>query len=134
MHLILAILILGLSVYRLIRYYNKAKKYYKVKGKVVALDKKTVDDAMMGPKYYFAPIIAFTDKYGQQQEIISGEDSPDRPLYTPGTNVTLLVNPDDSSRFIMYSFVEGYLIPVIWIIIGIAIIAIPLIFPKTFES
>ncbi|MDB5192699.1 MAG: hypothetical protein JWQ96_2262 [Segetibacter sp.] len=134
MHLILAFLILGLSIYRLIRYNKKIKKYYKVKATIVGLDQKKVDDAMMGPKYYFAPILAFTDKYGQQQEIISGEDNPDRPLYKTGTDVTILVNPNDSSRFIMYSVVEGYVIPILWILVAFAIIAIPLIFPKTFAE
>lgn len=127
-------LIVGLGIYRLIVYYQKIKTYYKVTGTIVGIDVKEVDDALMGKKYYYAPIIEFTDKYNRRQHMISGEENPDRPLYKEGGSISLLVHPDDSSRFITYDFVGGILIPVIWIIIGIAIPLIPIVFPETFKD
>ncbi len=127
-------LIVGLGLYRLILYYQKIKKYYKVKGTIVGQDVKPVDDALMGKKYYYAPIVAFTDKYNRLQEMVCGEDNPDRPLYKDGASITLLVHPDDSSRFLVYDFVSGILIPIIWILIGIAIPLIPIMYPDVFKE
>ena len=127
-------LIVGLGVYRLVVYYQQVMKYYKVPGTVVGQNVKTTDDPLMGKKYYYAPVVTFTDKYLRPQEMICGEDNPDRPLYKVGSTITLLVHPDDSSRFLMYDFVSGILIPIIWIIIGIAIPLIPILFPETFKE
>jgi hypothetical protein len=129
----ISILILSLSIYRLINYYNKVKNYYKVSATIVGNDIKTVEDTLMGSQYYYAAIVEFTDKDGNIKQLISGEENPGRPLYSTGTKLTILVHPDNSSRFLMFDFVEGYLIPIIWIAIGIAIIMIPLIFPETFN-
>jgi hypothetical protein len=127
-------IIVGLGVYRLVVYYKKVKTYYKVKGIIVGHDVKEVDDQLMGKKYFYSPIVDFTDKYNREQRMICGEDNPDRPLYKVGANITLLVHPDDSSRFLMYDFISGILIPIIWIIIGIAIPLIPIIWPETFAE
>lgn len=127
-------MIVGLGIYRLVLYILKVKKYYKIKGTIVGQNIKEVDDALMGKKYYYAPVVAFKDKYNRPQEMICGEDNPDRPLYKEGAIITLLVHPDDSSRFLMYDFVSGILIPIIWIIIGITIPLIPILFPETFKD
>src|ERR1043165_1476287 len=117
--------IVGLGLYRIIVYHKKVKAYYKVRATVVGTDVKEVDDTLMGKKYFYAPIIEFVDRYKRPQQMIAGEDNPDRPLYKIGNEITILVHPDDSSRFIMYDFISGYLIPIIWILIGIAIPLIP---------
>lgn len=127
-------LIVGLGGYRLVAYYNKVNRYYKVRGTVVGQHVKTTEDPIMGKKYFYAPVVAFTDKYLRPQEMICGEDNPDRPLYKVDSTITLLVHPEDSSRFIMYDFVSGILIPIIWILIGIAIPLIPILFPETFKD
>ena len=88
---------------------------------------------MAGDQHYYSPVIEFTDKNGDIQQLISGEDNVDRPLYREGKTITILVNPNDSTRFLVYDFVNGYLIPIIWILIGIAVIIIPMIFPETFD-
>jgi hypothetical protein len=94
---------------------------------------KTVEDSLMGNQYYYAAIVEFRDKDGNVKQLISGEENPGRPLYSIGAKLTILVHPEDSNRFLMYDVVEGYLIPVIWIVIGVSIAAIPLIFPETFK-
>lgn len=129
----LAALIMGLSIYRLVLYMRKVKNYYRVSATIVGNDIKTVEDPLMGPKYFYAPIVEFTDKDGQQKQMICGEDNPGRPIYKDGAKLTLLVNPTDPSRFLVHDFVNGYLIPIIWMIIGIAIILIPYLFPDTFK-
>ncbi|TDH19839.1 hypothetical protein EXU57_22570 [Segetibacter sp. 3557_3] len=129
----LAALILGLSFYRLYMYVRKVKNYYKVAATIVGNDIKTVEDPLMGPKYFYAPIVEFTDKSGELKQMICGEDNPGRPIYKDGAKLTLLVHPDDASRFLVHDFVNGYLIPVIWIIIGVSIVLIPYIFPETFK-
>ena len=129
----LSILILSLSFHRLIIYNKKSKNYYKAHAVVTGIDIKTTEDELMGKKYFYAAIMEFTDKHGVRQQLISGEDNPGRPLYKVGAKLTLLVHPDDPSKFLPYDFVSGYLIPVIWIIIGVAIVAIPLIWPEVFK-
>lgn len=129
----LSILILSLSFYRLYIYMKKVRNYYKVSATIVGNDIKTVDDPLMGPKYFYAPIVEFTDSNGERKQMICGEDNPGRPLYKDGAKITLLVDPSDSSRFLVQDFVNGYIIPFIWIIIGISIVAIPYLFPETFR-
>ncbi|WP_207492178.1 DUF3592 domain-containing protein [Aridibaculum aurantiacum] len=127
-------IIVGLGLYRLVVYARRVKNYYKVTGTIVGNEVKTVDDALMGKKYFYSPIVSFTDMHGHPQQLICGADNADRPLYKPGASIKLLVHPDDSTRFIMYDFVEGILIPIIWIIIGTAIPIIPMLFPETFKD
>ena len=126
-------IIVGLGMYRLVVYHLKVRRYYKVQAEVTGNSRKEVEDALMGTKYFYAAIVSFIDKYKRQQEMICSEDNPDRPLYKEGTKITLLVHPDDSSRFVMYDFVNGYLIPILWIIIGTAIPLIPIMYPEVFE-
>jgi hypothetical protein len=128
-----AVLILSLSLYRLRNYYNKVKNYYKAAATIVGNDVKTVKDTIMGDQYYYASIVEFTDKDGNVKQLVSAEENPGRPLYSQGTKLTVLVHPADSNRFLMYDFVDGYLIPLIWIAIGISIAVIPLIFPEVFK-
>ena len=130
----LFVIIVGLGIYRIVVYHKKVKQFYKVTATVTGNDVKEVDDQLMGKKYFYAPIVDFTDKYNRPQQMICGEDNPDRPLYKAGQSITLLVHPDDSSRFIMYDYVSGYIIPIIWIIIGIAIPLIPILWPETFAE
>jgi hypothetical protein len=128
-----SILILSLALYRLITYYNKVKNYYKVAATIVGNDVKTVEDTLMGNQYYYAAIVEFTDKDGNVKQLISAEENPGRPLYNQGAKLTVLVHPADSNRFLMYDFVDGYFIPLIWIVIGISIALIPIIFSETFK-
>ncbi len=130
----LSAVILSLSIYRLVVYHNKVKKYYKAPGVVVGTDIKTVEDALMGDKYFYAAIVEYTDKNGQVHQMISGEDNPSRPLYQPGDKMKLLVHPTDPTKFLADDYVGGYIIPFIWITIGVAIIAIPLMYPDTFKE
>lgn len=130
----LSAIILGLSGYRLLAYHKKVKRYYKVPAVVVGNDIKTVGDALMGDKYFYAAIVEYEDKQGQKHQMVSGEDNPGRPLYQPGDKLSLLVNPIDPTKFLVYDFVGGYLIPVIWIIIGLAIVIIPAAYPETFAE
>ncbi len=129
----LSALIISLSVYRLITYVRKARNYYKTQAVIVGNDMKTVDDALMGPKYFYAAIVEFTDNKGERKQMVCGEDNPGRPLYKDGAKLTLLVHPTDPSRFLVRDFINGYLIPFIWIAIGIAIVVIPYAFPETFR-
>ena len=130
---VIPILIFTLSIYRIVMYHKKVKNYYKVSATIIGNDVKTVKGGMAGDQHYYSPIIEFTDREGNLQQLISGEDNPDRPLYTQGKTLTILVNPTDSSRFLIYDFVNGYLIPIIWLLIGIAVVAIPMMFPETFD-
>ncbi len=130
----LSLIILGLAIYRLVVYHQKVKKYYKVPAVVVGTDIKTVEDALMGDKYFYAAIVEYTDKNGNVHKMVSGEDNPGRPLYQPGAKLPLLIHPDDPTKFLVNDYVGGYIIPFIWIIIGIAIIAIPLLYPDTFKE
>ncbi len=131
---LVSIVILGLAFYRLIIYHNKVRKYYKVPAVVVGNDIKTVHDEMMGDKYFYAAIVEYADKQGNIHQMISGEDNPSRPLYKPGDKMQLLVHPTDPTKFLVSDFVGGYLIPLIWIIIGVAVVAIPLMYPDTFKE
>lgn len=128
----IAIFIMGLGIYRFIVYHLKVRKYYKTSAIVIGDDIQKVSDPLQGDKFFYAPIVTFTDRYGQAQQMICGEDSAGRPLYKQGTKLTILVHPHDSSRFLVYDFISGYLIPVIWIIIGAAVVAIPALFPEAF--
>ncbi len=132
--LFLSSVILILSIYRLVVYHKKVKKYYKVHAVVVGTDIKTVEDALMGDKYFYAAIFEYTDKNGTTRQMISGEDNPSRPLYQNGAKLSLLVHPNDSTKFLVNDYVGGYIIPIIWIIIGLAIIIIPSIYPDTFKE
>ena len=129
----LFVLIVGLGVYRLVVYHNKVRKYYPVVGTVIGNDIKTVEDALMGDKYFYAAIVEFTDRNGKTHHYISGEDNPGRPIYKEGSNLNLLVHPEDASKFLVSDIVGGYIIPIIWIIIGIAVPLIPILFPDTFK-
>lgn len=130
----LSAVILTLAIYRLVIYHKKVKKYYKVPAVVVGIDIKTVADEMMGDKYFYAAIVEYTDKHGEPHQMISGEDNPSRPLYQKGDKLSLLVNPDDPTKFLVDDYVGGYIIPIIWLLIGIAIVAIPLMYPDTFRE
>ncbi|MCY7421364.1 MAG: DUF3592 domain-containing protein [Chitinophagaceae bacterium] len=130
----LSLVILSLAIYRLVVYHKKVKKYYKVPAVVVGTDIKTVEDAMMGDKYFYAAIVEYTDKNGQQHQMISGEDNPSRPLYKKGDKLSLLVHPNDPTKFLVNDYVGGYIIPIIWVLIGLAIVIIPAMYPDTFKE
>lgn len=130
----LSSVILTLAIYRLVIYHKKVKKYYKVPAVVVGTDIKSVADEMMGDKYFYAAIVEYTDKNGEAHQMISGEDNPSRPLYKNGDKLSLLVHPDDPSKFLADDFVGGYIIPIIWLLIGMAIVIIPLMYPDTFRE
>lgn len=129
----ISLLILSLAFYRLITYYLKSKKYYRATGIITGNEKRKVEDALMGDKFFYAAVVEFTDKEGIVQKMVFGEDNAGRPMYKPGDKVSLLVHPDDSSKFLEHDFINGYLIPVIWIIIGLAVILIPTLYPETFK-
>jgi hypothetical protein len=112
---------------------KKTKKYYKVSATIVGNDIETVDDPLMGPKHFYSPIIQFVDSNGESRQMVSGENNPDRPLYSDGAKITLLVDPADSSRFLIHDFVNGYLIPIIWIVIGLSVVVVPYLFPNEFR-
>lgn len=130
----LSTVILSLAIYRLVVYYKKVQKYYKIPAVVVGTDIKTVEDALMGDKYFYAAIVEYTDKNGGLHQMISGEDNPSRPLYQKGDKLSLLVHPDDPSKFLVNDYVGGYIIPIIWLVIGLAIVIIPLMYPDTFKE
>lgn len=130
----LSTVILSLAIYRLVVYYKKVQKYYKIPAVVVGTDIKTVEDALMGDKYFYAAIVEYTDKNGELHQMISGEDNPSRPLYQKGDKLSLLVHPDDPSKFLVNDYVGGYIIPIIWLLIGLAIVIIPLMYPDTFKE
>lgn len=112
---------------------KKVKNYYKVPATIIGNDVETVDDPLMGPKYFYSPIVEFTDSDGQIKQMICGENNPDRPLYKAGAQITVMVDPANSSRFLVHDFVNGYLIPFIWIAIGLSVVAIPYLFPDSFK-
>lgn len=130
---LISLLILSLSTYRLIAYIKKTKRYYKVVATVIGNDVKTVDGALIGPQYFYASVVTFTDNKGIQQQMICGEENQGRPIYKEGELITLLVDPANSGRFLVYDFVNGYLIPFIWIAIGISVVAVPYLFPDSFR-
>ncbi len=101
---------------------------------VVGTDIKTVEDALMGDKYFYAAIVEYTDKDGNVHQMISGEDNPGRPLYQNGAKFNLLVHPADPTKFLVNDYVGGYIIPIIWIVIGLAIVIIPYVYPDTFKE
>ena len=101
---------------------------------MIGTDIKTVEDAMMGDKYFYAAIVEYADKNGQEHQMISGEDNPSRPLYKKGDKLSLLVHPDDATKFLVNDYVGGYIIPIIWLLIGLAIVIIPAMYPDTFKE
>ena len=130
----LSLVILSLAIYRLVVYHKKVQKYYQVPAVVVGTDIKTVEDALMGDKYFYAAIVEYTDKNGEIHQMISGEDNPSRPLYQKGNKLSLLVHPDDPSKFLVNDYIGGYIIPIIWLLIGLAIVIIPAMYPDTFKE
>ena len=99
----------------------KNKKYYRTKGVVVDnyLDKVYSSGSHdPGHEYYF-PIIEFTDNNGESVQIQSDNYNPDRPMYEVGTKVSLLVNPEDNTRFIFDEKADRLIIPLVWIGLGI---------------
>jgi hypothetical protein len=130
---ILPVIILSLSIYRIVIYYRKSKNYYKTDAVVVGSNVRTEEDALMGNKYYYSAIVEFTDKQGSLQKMVFAEENPERPLYANGSKIKLLVNPDDPTKFLEYDFITGYLIPIIWIIIGLSIVVVPALFPESFK-
>ncbi|MFL9481413.1 DUF3592 domain-containing protein [Chitinophagaceae bacterium LWZ2-11] len=106
----------------MLRYRFKTNTYYRVNAVVIDNEIRKVSIGMMDYQYYYSPIVKFTDKEGNEQLFTAGQDNPDRPLYLPGTEIKLLVNKDDPSRFIFYDVVDGYVIPIVWIAFAIAII------------
>lgn len=130
---ILPVIILSLSIYRLVVYYRKTKNYFKTDGVVVGAHTRTEADALMGDKYYYSAIVEFTDNKGVTQKMIFSEENPERPLYQTGSKIKLLVNPDDPTKFLEYDFINGYLIPIIWILIGLSIVVVPELFPESFK-
>lgn len=118
-----ALFVIGLACFRLIKYRSKTKKYYRVKGIVISneLNRTIAENATIQSQVYYSPVIKFTDNTGTEQIFTAAEDNPERPLYKPGKEVVLLVNKNDPSRFIFYDVVDGYIIPIIWILFGIAI-------------
>jgi|GEM_PF-4894701 len=118
-----AVFIILLAVIRLVRYHTKTKKYYPVKGLVIDNEaKRTIaENATMHSTTYYSPVIQFIDKAGNKQTFVASQDNQERPLYAVGATVKLLVNEEDPSRFIFHDIVDGYIIPIVWIVIGIAV-------------
>jgi hypothetical protein len=112
---------------------RKTKNYFKTSATIVGNDIETVDDPLMGPKHFFSPIIEFMDSSGERRQLISGENNPDRPLYTAGDKITVLINPADSTKFLIHDYVNGYVIPIIWIVIGLSVVIVPYLFPQSFR-
>ena len=118
----ISLLIIALAVFRLMKYHSKTKTYYRVVGLVI--DNKVEEIAAEMPgvyNTYYYPVIEFTDKQGIEQTYTSSLDNPDRPLYKTGDTVKLLVNHEDASRFIFHDVIDGYVIPILWVVIGIAV-------------
>ncbi len=112
-------LIIVLSLARIFMYYNKTKKYYRATGTVVDQHIDSYSDLMGGGYTHYYPIVEFSDQSGETKKIISSIHFADSPGYKTGTKVQLLINPEDTSRFIFDNKFEGYGVALVWIIIAI---------------
>lgn len=100
-------------------YFNyKNKHYYKATG---IIKENYIDEEInniAGYRHYY-PVVEYTDKDGEILNITSNNYNPDRPMYAVGTKVKLLVNPNDSRRFLFDEKVDRLIIPLVWIGIGL---------------
>ncbi len=117
---ILCLFVVILSAARLFIYQKKVKSYFKTTGVVVDNKKDEYSDMMGGGYTHYYPIIKFTTPNGVTQEIVSSIYFEDRPGYNPNTTVNLLVNPTDSTRFVIENKFEGYGVALVWMALGIA--------------
>gem|GEM_PF-1247124 len=101
-------------------YRDKKKSYYKTKGTIINNYFDTASGFNSGFTYtrYF-PIVEYTDKEGQTVQIQSDNFNQDMPMYQVGTQVSLLVNPDDNTRLLFDDKVEEITFPLIWIGLGL---------------
>jgi hypothetical protein len=120
-----AYIIFVMVVYRIVFYYRKHRTYYKVKATVTGNEKQTVEDPLTGEKYYYYPILRFTDKAGTLHEVISTEDNADRPAYSIGQQLTVLVHPADARRVILINWVDVYALPILWLAVGLFLWLVP---------
>jgi len=106
------------GIVHLLYYRNKDKKYYKAKGIVTDNYLDRYMDSVAGYDHYY-PIIEYTDKDGTTWKATASEYNPDRPMYTIGQKVNLLISPDDPTAFLFDEKADKLLIPLVWIGIGV---------------
>lgn len=127
--LLIGIVVVILGTVRLFIYHNKKKSYYTTDGIIIENRVDRYETISGGGYTHYYPVVQFTDKDGIVKELISSQYYEDRPGFDVGKKVKLLVNPQDSDRFTFDSKGEGYLISVLWIVIGIAAVVFSFVMP-----
>jgi hypothetical protein len=115
----LAYIIFALVAYRIIVMYSRYKKYYRAKAIVLDNEVVTINDPLQGDKYYYHPVVQYTDAAGEQHTLVSDDDNQGRPVYQPGDSITILVHPDKNGRFMIQNVIDTYVNPLIWLAVGI---------------
>ena len=102
-------------------YIIKEKKYYKTTGKVIdyRLSEDEMEPGSRRPYILHCPVVEYVDKDGITQNIVSDDCNPYVPMYPVGTDVNLLVNPDDSTSILFDNTTDRILVPIVCVSIGI---------------
>ncbi len=114
------ILVIISAIVRYISYQKKVNSYYKVQAEVI--DNEEDEASGVEANVFFAAVLKFKDKDNNEQIFTSSEQSAERPSYAVGEKVWLLVHPDDSSRFVYFDAIEHYVLPLVWLAIGVGAI------------
>jgi len=120
LYCVCAICILG-GIGNYLYYKLKEKKYYKVTGTIIDYQVSEDEGGNLRTRPYllYSPIVEYVDKNGITQNIVSEDSNPYVPMYRVGTAVTFFVNPDDSTRILFDNASDKFLIPIVFISIGV---------------
>jgi hypothetical protein len=121
---VLAYIIFALVLYRIIVMYRRHKNYYRTKAIVVDNEVVTINDPLQGDKYFYHPIVQYTDVAGEQHTLVSDDDNQGRPVYQPGDSITILVHPNKDGRFMIQNVIDTYVNPIIWLAVGIFLLVV----------
>jgi Protein of unknown function (DUF3592) len=100
-------------------YKRKEKEYYKAKGTIIGY-REFQDRGRRGGELslYYYPIVEYRNKNGDIQQIESEDCSIDAPMYPVGTEIDLLVNPNDNTRILFDTKTDKILVPLTCVSIG----------------
>jgi hypothetical protein len=115
---ILSVVAIIKGIIQFLYHQHRLKRYYKVIGTVVNFEVERYTPGKTGGYIYYYPVIAFTDKHGEEKLLVSQDYNPDRPLCEVGSAIDLLVNPTDSNRFLIDVTIDRLILPLLWVLIG----------------
>ncbi|MBC7721139.1 MAG: DUF3592 domain-containing protein [Pedobacter sp.] len=122
----IGILIIVMAIVRYIAYQKKVNSYYKTEAEVVGNEED--ESSGVEANIFFSAILQFKDKSGNELTLTSSEQSAERPSYNIGDKIWILVNPEDATRFVVFDAIEHYVLPLVWLSLGIGVIVLGFIF------